>query len=105
MKLRNIKWIKAGLYLVCLAIAIAFVGCFRNNSNPQSAASSPNTFSEILVRKQIRAAIVIYPPTVDLEKGSGKPSGFLIDIMDEIAKRAGLTVTYEPTTWDDLKAA
>lgn len=41
-------------------------------------------------------AVIPYdaPPTYFLDKKTGKPAGFAVDIMDSIAKRAGLDIKY-----------
>jgi len=35
-----------------------------------------------------------FPPQYSVDEKTGKPNGFAIEIMDEIAKRAGLMVRY-----------
>jgi polar amino acid transport system substrate-binding protein len=90
--------------LIFLAIAVglfAGAGCGQRGTSPRNA----NTLQRAIATKEVRAAYIIYPPTVSVENDTSKPTGFLIEIMDEIAKRANFTVRYEPTTFDDLKLA
>jgi PAS domain S-box-containing protein len=55
-------------------------------------------------RKKIIAAVPAdFPPTYFQDKNTGKAAGFAIDIMDEVAKRAGLEVDYVfGHPWDDI---
>ncbi len=56
------------------------------------------------VRKKIIAAVPAdFPPTYFQDKNTGKAAGFAIEVMDEIAKRAGLEVDYVfGKPWDDI---
>ena len=96
---------KLSLIALVASICALIVALNAGSNKTPNLAPSPDSLTHVLSTKQIRAAILIYPPTVDIDKQSGKASGFLIDIMNEIARRAGLSITYEPTTFDDLKAA
>ena len=52
-------------------------------------------------RKVIAVIPADLPPTYFLDK-SGKPAGFAIDVLNELAQRTGLTVEYVSTQgWDD----
>jgi len=45
-----------------------------------------------------------FPPTYFQDRQSGKPSGFAVDVMNEIARRAGLKVVYVfGQHWDDVE--
>lgn len=43
-----------------------------------------------------------YPPFEEIKPGASKPSGFDVDLYDEIAKRLGLTATSTTTNFDAL---
>jgi ABC-type amino acid transport substrate-binding protein len=90
--------------LVCVVLVLS-LGCDKPNSGAPNVAQSKGSLGQILSRKEIRAGILIYPPTVDFDKTTGEASGFLVDIANEVSKRAGLRVKYEPVAFDDLKAA
>jgi len=47
-----------------------------------------------------------FPPQYSIDKNTGRPAGFAIDIMNEIAQRTGLKVQYTIfNTWSDLNYA
>jgi len=97
MKTSFIKLTVIALFLISI---FAVISC-RQNTN----SSSLDSLIGIKSAKTIRAAYLVYPPTVSVDKDPAAPSGFLIDVMNEIAKRAGLTVTYSPTSFDDFQVA
>jgi ABC-type amino acid transport substrate-binding protein len=92
----------AALVTITLLFAL---GCARSGPSSVNTTEPHGSYSEILARKEIRAGILLYPPTVDFNKTTGEASGFLVDISNEIAKRAGIKIKYEPVSFDDLKAA
>ena len=55
-------------------------------------------------RKKIIAAVPAdFPPTYYKDKKTGKAEGFAIDILDEIAKNAGIDVSYVfGKPWDEI---
>ena len=79
------------LLLLYLLFCTATSGYCTAENNPQNAP-----------RKLIAAVPADFPPTYHLDK-SGKPVGFAIDVMNELARRAGLTVEYvNGQAWDDV---
>ncbi len=53
-------------------------------------------------RKIIAAIPVDFPPTYFLDK-SGKPAGYAVDVMNELARRTGLTVEYvHGRAWSEI---
>jgi polar amino acid transport system substrate-binding protein len=82
-------------------LTLAGTGCNERTASPMGR----NTLQRVIAKKEIRAAYIVYPPTVSVESDTAKPTGFLIEIMDEIAKRGNFTVKYESITFDDLKLA
>ena len=70
------------LLLLYLLFCTATSGYCTAESNPQNAP-----------RKLIAAIPADLPPTYFLDK-SGKPAGFAVDVMNELARRTGLTVEY-----------
>lgn len=94
-------------YLIAAVALLLSIGAvttvlLRGTSRP--AIDGRSRLQRILDKNSIRAAYIIYPPTVSAGASGSEPGGFLIDVMDEIVERAKLTVTYEPTTFDDFKA-
>jgi diguanylate cyclase (GGDEF)-like protein/PAS domain S-box-containing protein len=70
------------LLLLSLLFCMATSGFCTAESNPQRAA-----------RKVVAAIPADLPPTYFLDR-SGKPAGFAVDVMNELARRTGLTVEY-----------
>jgi ABC-type amino acid transport substrate-binding protein len=91
--------------LLVTAVCLFFAGWIISCTNPASTASGPDTLQKVSNSKTIHALYLVYPPTVTVEKDATHPSGFLIDVMNEIASRAGYRIEYSPTTFDDLKLA
>jgi diguanylate cyclase (GGDEF)-like protein/PAS domain S-box-containing protein len=70
------------LLLLCLLLCTATVG----HCTPESRVPTAP-------RKLVAAIPADLPPTYFLDK-SGKPAGFAVDVMNELARRTGLTVEY-----------
>jgi PAS domain S-box-containing protein len=70
------------MLLLCLLLFIATVGhCAAESKVPTTP------------RNLVAAIPADLPPTYFLDK-SGKPAGFAVDVMNELARRTGLTVEY-----------
>ncbi len=79
------------LLLLCLLLCTVTSGLCSAENNAQTAP-----------RKVIAAIPIDFPPTYFLDK-SGKPVGFAIDVMNELAQRAGLKLEYVTgQAWDDV---
>jgi|GEM_PF-860357 len=80
------------IILLAAAVGMACAACAEEA--PPSAASDT-----------IVAAIPPdFPPTYFQDRQSGKPHGFAVDVMNEIARRAGLKVVYVfGQQWDDVE--
>lgn len=88
---------------VFVVAGLMLLNACKPTGNEEAARDS--TFSRIRTTKIVKAGYIIYPPTVSVESNAQQPTGFLIDIMNEVAKRAGFAMKYEATTFDDLKLA
>jgi ABC-type amino acid transport substrate-binding protein len=98
---------KSNLIPACLFIALVAVSVFAlvACNKPSNAASPLSTLAKVSNSKIIHAVYIVYPPTVSVDKDPAHPSGFLVDVMNEIATRAGWTVEYSPTTFDNMALA
>ena len=96
---KSITWV--ALIILCIALGLSF----SRHAPPVNEGPTLNTLQDVKQTKIIHAAYVVYPPTVEVDKDPSHPTGFLIDIMNEIAVRAGWTIEYTPTTFDDINAA
>ena len=89
-------------------ISLAFVLCCACIPGPGGRTDTPGDtlWHEIQEKRQITACYVDYPPSVITNLSDiSRPSGFLVEVTNEIARRAGLEVRYEPTTILESTAA
>jgi signal transduction histidine kinase len=81
------------IILVAATLALAFAA--RAEEAPPRPAA-PDTV--------IAAIPPDFPPTYSQDHQTGKPIGFAVDVMDEIARRAGLKVVYVfGQQWDEVE--
>jgi len=102
--MKNKSSLLTAVLFIGLAILIIFglTACNRPLTPTSEAVSS---FAKITSTKTIHALYLVYPPTVSVDKDAAQPSGFLVDVMNEMASRAGWKVEYSPTTFDNLALA
>jgi ABC-type amino acid transport substrate-binding protein len=93
--------------VLILAVAVAvtlvlLVGCSAGTDKSfEGAAPGETTSSAGVVGEKITVASnIAYPPFEASPKG--KPRGFDIDLMNEIAKRAGFRVEYDNVQFDSI---
>jgi len=80
--------------ILCLFLSIVLVVLAPNGLWAETHLFAP--------RPVIAALQADYPPTCFKNPKNGKPEGFAIDIMDEVARRAGIKVEYVMgKTWQD----
>ena len=71
-------------------------------------ATAEHAFAESAKRTPAAAPLIAVippdaPPTYYQDKQTGKAAGFAVDVMDEIAQRAGLSITYAyEDGWSDI---
>ena len=88
---------KTGMKLVtCVAATLAMAGAVR----AEEATAPPSDEADTVI-----AAIPSnFPPTYFQDRQTGKATGFAVDVMDEIARRAGLKVAYVfGQQWDEVE--
>jgi len=62
----------------------------------------PAVFAQEETEEIVAAVPLNFPPQYMVNKGTGQPEGFAIDVMDTVAKRSGLRVRYVVyDTWPD----
>jgi diguanylate cyclase (GGDEF)-like protein/PAS domain S-box-containing protein len=72
-------------------------------STYQVGLNQDNTYSQPMA---VTAAIPRHFPPQYVLNEQGKPTGFAIDVMEQVAARAGLQVTYQvEETWDEVHKA
>jgi ABC-type amino acid transport substrate-binding protein len=94
--------------VLILAFAVAvtlvlLVGCSAGTDDSFKGAAAPNETTGptgVVGDKITVASNIAYPPFESSRKG--EPKGFDIDLMNEIAKRAGFEVEYENVQFDSI---
>jgi ABC-type amino acid transport substrate-binding protein len=86
----RIRWFESISVALVLAIALVLTGCGGGQGGGGGGGGEQITV----------ASDISYPP-MEFTK-NGKPVGFDIDLMNEIAKRANLQVEYQNVTFDGI---
>jgi len=97
---------RALFVIAVFALILAATALYLASRSSRTARSAErSTLQKVAETKTVKACYIVYPPTVSAGGDPTKPTGFLIDVMNEIASRGGMSVSYEPTTFDDFAAA
>nr|WP_168205977.1 transporter substrate-binding domain-containing protein [Geobacter sp. FeAm09] len=81
------------LVLVALAFGMAIIA---RAADPPSSPGGADTI--------VAAIPPDFPPTYSQDRQTGKPVGFAVDVMNEVARRAGLKVVYVfGQQWDEVQ--
>jgi ABC-type amino acid transport substrate-binding protein len=80
---------RVSLLVLALALAVGLVACGGGGGGGQGGGEDVSVASDIA-----------YPP-FEFEQG-GEPTGFDIDLMDEIGERAGFTPEYQNVAFDGI---
>lgn len=93
MRIFNFKLIS---FFVLIAGVLVLSSC--NNNKKQNNASE--TTVEVFANKTIKVGYISYPPGFIVDPNTKEKSGIFNDVLQEIAKRNGLTIDYkEEVTW------
>ena len=98
--------------LIALIVAIAAIYVLVPGPTNSPEYSDPNhksVFDRIMSTREIRCGYYVFPPVTYRDPKTGDLSGFTVDMMNEIGRRAGLKIVWaEETnfvTWtESLKA-
>ncbi len=90
---------------VMLVLLILTTGC-PAPPNGDATAEKESILDRVKRERTIRAAFIKYPPFVDLDPNTGEPSGYFIDVMEQIRQQMGedMKIMYEETTWGTMVA-
>ena len=90
------RWLSSVLPAVfVLAVALVLTGCGGGGGEGGGGGGGGDEAEQVKV-----ASDIAYPP-FEFNKG-GEPTGFDIDLMNEIAKRANLDVEYQNVRFDSI---
>ena len=80
-----------------LALVMVLAGCDGSKS---ANTNKPSAYDRILQTKTLRVAYITYPPSFIKDPNTGKYSGIMNDVLQEMAKRLDFKVEYvEETAW------
>ena len=91
------------LALLISGVALFFVFSGQGGFSNTGDRFGQSTLDQVISAGRIDAAYVKYPPTVTVRGDS--VSGFLVDVMDQIAEEADLEISFEETTFGNMGAA
>jgi polar amino acid transport system substrate-binding protein len=85
--------------LVIIAVfSTCLVSCNKNQSTTNGKAIS--VYDRVIKSGQIRASYADYPPYCIKDPNTGKLSGLMVDVLNEVGKRTGLEVKWtEEVGW------
>jgi len=90
------------LVIIMITILVATVlGLFR--TVPAKTKELP-TFDKIMETDKLALCYMTWPPSIIKDPNTGDLSGFIIDIVNEIAKESNLEVSYVESTWGGFSA-
>tara|TARA_Y100000294_G_scaffold177696_1_gene204286 strand:- start:2790 stop:3638 length:849 start_codon:yes stop_codon:yes gene_type:complete len=84
-----------------IALVIAIFGLFRV---PSGITAEESTFDDVLKEDKLSLCYVPWPPSITKDPDTGDLSGFIIDIVNEVATEANFQVTYVESTWGGFPA-
>ena len=80
---------------IIIAVALSLLaGHFVFNKNGDGTSAKQTTFDRIMATNTIRCGYYVFPPVTYRDPNTKELSGMSVDMMNEIAKRAGLKVEW-----------
>ncbi|MFH1053513.1 MAG: ABC transporter substrate-binding protein [Candidatus Woesearchaeota archaeon] len=84
-----------------IALIIALIGLFKV---PGEVIEKQSTFDKILEKDEMMVCTMVWPESVIKDPDTGRYSGFIIEILEEIARDADLDVKIIESTWGGFPA-
>lgn len=84
------------------ALAVSYVLVPKPAGTPNVAATpqKESAFERVMRTRELRCGYYVFPPVTYRDANTGELSGFTIDMMNEIGKRAGIKIIWaEEYTW------
>jgi len=98
-----------GVLAVLAVMILAGTACAKStpttSGSPTGGSPSPSPLSVIAAGTLTVGSCLDYSPFEYFPPGSSTPTGFDVDIMDAIAKKLGLTVTWKKANFDTIFTA
>ncbi|HXO19464.1 MAG TPA: ABC transporter substrate-binding protein [Thermoanaerobaculia bacterium] len=95
---------RSNVFLIVLSFVVLSSGCAQPPAG--SGKSAESILDRVKREGVIHAAFIKYPPFVDVDPRTHQPSGYFIDVMEEVRSRMGkdMKLSYEETTWGTMVA-
>lgn len=99
------SWVQT-LAIVGLSVALSQGINSYKNSNLLAAiepSAKSNTLQDIVETKTLRCAYIPYPPYFDMDPNTGIKSGIMVDMMNSIGEKMGVSIAWtEETGWGSM---
>jgi len=89
------------IVLVIISLVIGGIGLTKTSAVPENKKS---TFDKIMESKELGVCYVPWPPSLIKDPNTGELSGFLIEVIEEIAAESNLKIEYVQSTWAGFPA-
>jgi len=91
------------IFVVVVCFVAFLFGCFYKENISDDIHIVGKDHVEGFDRDTIRCAYVNYPPYLNVSPNDGSISGIMVDVMDEIANKSGLSVEWiEEVNWTNM---
>ena len=102
MKREIANALSISLVLVCVS-AVFLVSCTPTDGQTSALKAEPTVYDRVMKSGTIRAAYVVWPPSVILDTKSNGLSGILPDTLREMGHRLGLEIEFtEEVGWGTM---
>lgn len=94
---------RAAAVLLVVAVSMTAAAC-RATQTPTALSGRASALDRIKREKVIHAGYIKYPPFVEVEPSAGRPSGYFIDLMEQVRTFMGrdIRIDYEETAWGTM---
>lgn len=83
------------------ALVMGLASCYP--ASDSGSATKPTAYDRVLQTKTLRVAYISYPPSFIKDAKTGKYSGIMHEVLQDIAKRMELKIEYvEETAWGTM---
>lgn len=92
----------APIAMLVFVASVSGSGC--NTPEPTPSTGRSAILERIKRERVIHAGFIKYPPFVELEPGAARPTGYFIDLMEQVRSFMGrdMRIEYEETTWGTM---
>jgi ABC-type amino acid transport substrate-binding protein len=95
---------KTNLVMSTIAIVAIVIAIFSFIRAPSAIVEEKSTFDKILEKDELIVCTMVWPDSVIKDPDTGEFSGFIIDILNEVANDADLEIKIVESTWGGFPA-